>query len=188
MFGWYLVVVVISLFLFWRGKKRFSMMLSELSSRVAQVEELLLEVCSVLEEKEPLPEIVLPSESTQQVEEEEDNSFEPLRRAEINLADDGKNVIGSETIEPEVISAKETQEKNTSFEKPETSDSTITTFLHENQIKKNRFETIDLSSLPERNQMIIELFQKGLSVKEIARKSGMGQGEVQLIIDLYTQK
>ncbi|HEY8344371.1 MAG TPA: hypothetical protein VIL66_04165 [Bacillota bacterium] len=39
-----------------------------------------------------------------------------------------------------------------------------------------------------KRQMIIDLSNEGAPIKEIARQVGMGQGEVQLIIDLYSKK
>lgn len=56
---------------------------------------------------------------------------------------------------------------------------------------RNRAQTPPLNppfGKHKRNQRIVDLFQQGMSVKEIAMRTGMGQGEVQLIIDLYSRR
>lgn len=41
--------------------------------------------------------------------------------------------------------------------------------------------------LPNNNQNILELYQQGLAVTDIARQLGLGVGEVRLVIDLYRE-
>lgn len=48
--------------------------------------------------------------------------------------------------------------------------------------------TESISPGVDKRQMIIDLSNEGAPIKEIARQVGMGQGEVQLIIDLYSKK
>lgn len=52
--------------------------------------------------------------------------------------------------------------------------------------RKNRqVDTVNLSKQAEINQKILALHQEGLSEVEIARKLGMGVGEIRLVIGLY---
>lgn len=201
MIGWSVLLAVLMsffLFLFWRGRKRIQAVLAELSSRVALVEELLLEIYSVIEKKELFPELISPAETAGSLtEEEEDGSPVSLPLIETNPADGERMMTGREKREPEKEIMEKTQEQKVIIElengelnkkaHSETAQPKTTTPPLGREIKKERLDKIDTSALPERSKTIIELLQKGFSVKEIARTSGIGQGEVQLIIDLYLQ-
>ena len=41
---------------------------------------------------------------------------------------------------------------------------------------------------PDRQEQVLALYRENISVKDISKKLGMGQGEVKLIIDLYAKK
>ncbi len=229
MFGWYLGSFLIILFIFWRTKKKYFTILSNLSSRISQVEELLLEICAVLETQNPLDEVS--SETTESIVKEESKSSEASilftpQNLEEKLPARANNVTDAKPIMNNSLKQKKETEKTGNFfklkkeqqkiDKPEpdqqesspqkaltvkTINSKETTAHIEQEmpereskvtigqgtVKKAR-ENMELLNVPERHQTIIRLFQKGLSVKEIARQSGMGQGEVQLIIDLYVQQ
>jgi hypothetical protein len=254
MIGWlifFLVLISFFFFLTRRGRKRLQASLAELASRVAQVEELLLEICAVLEEKEPFPE--LPEETEEPLSEDESDVIAPQsivhpevdpnpaareerpprqespganEQGEIrelligegrlshqkrperetnertggNLSEQPKQKPGvqskpklaahpREAVQakrPEQTAARE-RDVVSQNEKGNTAQPQVESASRGRESNKERLAKIDPAALPERSRKIIELLQKGLSVKEIARSTGMGQGEVQLIIDLYLQ-
>ncbi|NLW56908.1 MAG: hypothetical protein GX050_09925 [Firmicutes bacterium] len=247
MFGWFVLLLLVFIFFFFflsrRGRKRLQVRLAELSSRVAQVEELLLEICAVLEEKEPIPEL-LPAETEEALFEEERDvissrevrdpklsvealpeeerevlSSPSLARTDVNSVDSERRPphqarLEAETREKTGEHPREKPKKEPSDQSrekaPEKQPEQKVTATHGKgassqkannttaqpqaassprgrEINQERLNKIDPSTLPERSKRIIELLQQGLSVKEIARTTGMGQGEVQLIIDLYLQ-
>lgn len=103
---------------------------------------------------------------------------------------------------PKVVSIKGPEPVRGEVENADVSPSQNRVFL-DNEEKNVRFRGVEQSEgwnkaqtppleIPfgkhKRNQRIVSLFQQGMSVKEIAMKTGMGQGEVQLIVDLYSRR
>mgnify|MGYP001217040404 CR=1 FL=1 len=253
MIGWSgLLLVIILSFIFIlnrRGRKGLQASLGELSSRVAQVEELLLEICAVLEEKERIFE-PLPAEAEEALPEDESNVLSPQllphtevevsppagerkpareERPEPGVEDEirelligekkaphqkrpepetkgktGKNLSEQPKQKPQEKPGDQAREKAVEKRPGQTGTAAgeknevglvenvkpsqqATSSSRGKEINRARLEKIDPTKLPERSRKIFELLQQGLSVKEIARSTGMGQGEVQLIIDLYLQ-
>lgn len=229
MIGWSgLLLVIILSFIFIlnrRGRKGLQASLGELSSRVAQVEELLLEICAVLEEKERIFE-PLPAEAEEALPEDESNVLSPqlLPHTEVEVSPPagerkpareerpepetkgktGKNLSEQPKQKPQEKPGDQAREKAVEKRPGQTGTAAgeknevglvenvkpsqqATSSSRGKEINRARLEKIDPTKLPERSRKIFELLQQGLSVKEIARSTGMGQGEVQLIIDLYLQ-
>lgn len=133
--NWFFLFVCLILIFFFLGeKRRVNKSFAELKSRLQQVEELLVEVCAVLEN-----------------ERAEDD---PSRKGEDQSGKVGKRFSGEEV----------------SFKSK----------WREEEVKKE-----DRKS--RKTKKIINLYNQGHSVNEIARQTGTGQGEVQLIIDLYSR-
>ncbi len=52
-------------------------------------------------------------------------------------------------------------------------------------VDKNDSNSLQTSSMPNKNEKILELFNSGKSLIEISKQLGIGQGEVKLVVDLY---
>ena len=162
MFGWCLLFMLVITVLgrwYW---KMYALKLSDVNARLFQVEELLLEVCSLIEEGSG-KETLLPVEETTEflAVEEISPTVEAPAEAEIEL---------QEAELPKADTAPPTQSKSGTRDP-----------------KGKKGGKVDQQKLSEWNQQIIELYEKGHSVQEIARQIEKGQGEVQLVVDLYLQ-
>lgn len=230
MFGWYLGCFLVVLFIFWRTKKKYFTILSELSSRISLVEELLLEICAVLEEQEPLSKVSLEMTETIVEEESSEPSREPLvfsppqdleekqpneklptnpeqimpnsskpvkevqkpdkleTKKKESIPEKAQKVTSSNSKENKTHAEQKTPEEEGNTNLKQETPKRKSKVNNKQETLKKEIENIEMLATPERHQTIIELYQKGLTVKEIARQSGMGQGEVQLIIDLYVQQ
>ncbi|NLY91251.1 MAG: hypothetical protein GX081_06540 [Firmicutes bacterium] len=170
--GWYIfILLVLLVFGFWERKK-YGRKLSELTSRLTQVEELLLEVCALVEEGQTANEPSSPA------------AFEEKKGEEGGEAN-------RETIAQAPPSSAPAQEKKRVAppeQPPSPPPQTGLTELPNKDGKKDKKLKIIRENLPEWNQQIIELWQQGLPVPEIARQTGKGQGEVQLIVELYCKE
>ncbi|HBR29332.1 MAG TPA: hypothetical protein DD789_07820 [Firmicutes bacterium] len=152
MFGWCLLFMLVIIVLGRRAWKKYALKLAELNSRLSQVEELLLEVCSLVEE-ESGEEMLLPVVETAQ-----------LPAAELPKAD-SEQLAQAELLPPAALPSDQGTKHP----------------------KGKKGGSVNPQKLPEWHQQIIELYEKGLSVQEIARQIEKGQGEVQLVVDLYLQ-
>ncbi|NLM37178.1 MAG: hypothetical protein GX202_03510 [Firmicutes bacterium] len=206
-----LVLVVLG----WRERKRNIRKFSEITSRLAQVEELLLEVCSLVEERllqeelSPLPnepeEPVKPQRLLVETEElaEAAAPEEPPRPAEPGSTDRvARRVVSKqpeETNQPRATAAgkkespvptREQTGRSARTERPAQAKSNVAQPKLPAQEESRpavsrKVKNIKGQKLSPGNQKIIELWRKGLSIQDIARQLEKGQGEVQLIVDLY---
>ena len=171
-FGWCVLFMLVIIGLGRRALKKYALMLSELDSRLAQVEELLLEVCTLVEE-----------------ESGEETLFSVVEAEQFPVAEEGEIPTEKAPLpeiwiqEAEPLKADSTPLAQTKSEEPVV----FSTDQSAKQIKGKNEGTVKQQKLPEWKQQIIELHEKGLSVQAIARQIGKGQGEVQLVVDLYAQ-
>ncbi len=175
------------IFLLWLWEKRKTRRrLADLRLRVRHIEELLLEICAYLEREA---------------------KKEPAGKEEGKQLDDGRMVKDLLTEEPvkeerakeELASSSLVQEEKEAGREGETEREAEPAVETGNDRsgpgpgrgkgktgeKKKITETVQV---PERHRDVLNLFEQGLSVKDIARRTGMGQGEVQLIVDLYAPR
>ena len=196
MVGWCFLFMLVIIVLGWRERKKNLRKFSEINFRLAQVEELLLEVCALVEERlvqEELPPLLdEPQESgTRQepVEQEEPvkpQVVEPEKPEGVKTREVG-NKAGKTKQPTQTAAAQREEQPVLSEEQPEppVSQPRMPAKQGSKQTKGKKAKKAKGQKLPPWNQQIIELWQKGLSVQEIARQIEKGQGEVQLIIDLY---
>lgn len=204
MVGWGFLFLLVVIILGWRERRRNYRKFSELNTRLAQVEELLLEVCALVEEKivpgelPPLqPEPAVPEKPAEKTEPdqpgrrkepEKPNADEVGAPGTTALRVVSKPVEETAPPSPTVASRKEqpglTGEQPAPPEQPD-SPPKMPAKKGRKPATDKKTKTVNVQKLPPWNQQIIELWQKGLSVQEIARQIGKGQGEVQLILDLY---
>jgi len=194
MLGWFFLFMLVVIGLGWRERKKNARIFSELSSRLAQVEELLLEVCALVEEKLALEELPpLPEEmeetSAPHEREEAEEAARPEEPTERQLAEsvvvegtpeatnEPPQTVDVQREEPQLPQEQEPQRPAPQTQPPAREGSKPT--------KGKKAGTAKRPKLPPWNEKIIELWQQGVSVPEIARQVEKGQGEVQLIIDLY---
>lgn len=220
MVGWCFFFLLVIIVLGWRERKRNWRRFSEITSRLAQVEELLLEVCSLVEERlikeelSPLPHEPEKTEKPEEPEvteepEEKAQPEKPQGPAELGRPDgvERREVShlpeGTKQPSPTAMGKRETSvlnreqpeepgqpEQPEQPERPEQAKSPVSqpkpqTQAESKQTMGRKVKAPKGQNLPAWNQQIIELWQKGLSVQEIARQLEKGQGEVQLIVDLY---
>jgi FtsZ-interacting cell division protein ZipA len=172
LFGWYLILMLVLVVLVFWERKSSGRRLSELEARLRQVEELLLEICALMEEEETT------IESPASAQQETENSKAPGRE---NPQPVGQTPppIASGPVEVAVTASGQPQSPSVQ-PKPKTPP--------KKEVKKESKHKVKREKLPQWNQQIIQLWQQGLPVPEIARQTGKGQGEVQLIIDLYCKE
>ncbi len=177
MFGWCLLFMLVIIVLGRRAWKKYALKLAELNSRLSQVEELLLEVCSLVEE-ESGEEMLLPVVEIAQLPAEEEGG---------DQTEDGAN----QTIElplPQIRAAELPKADSEQLAQAELlPPAALPSDQGPKHPKGKKGGSVNPQKLPEWHQQIIELYEKGLSVQEIARQIEKGQGEVQLVVDLYLQ-
>jgi len=171
--GWHIFFLLVWLFLSFWERKKYRRKLSELNSRLTQVEELLLEVCALVEEGKTANE---PSSPTLEEKKGEDRG-EVRRESTAQAPPFG---VPAQEIKPV------TPQEQPPLPSPQPGLAAQPNRRDRN--KKARKPKVTPDKLPEWNQQIIELWQQGLPVPEIARQTGKGQGEVQLIVELYCEE
>ncbi|NLC53986.1 MAG: hypothetical protein GX770_08485 [Firmicutes bacterium] len=208
MVGWCFLFMLVIIVLGWRERKKNFRNYSELNSRLAQAEELLLEVCALVEERvvqeelPPLPDEPEELEIQQELETRQEpvGQEEPLKpqapvepevpgKPEAVKTEEAHNQAG-EAQKPPPTAVDQKEQPLLAGEqgeqpKPPVSSAKTPAKQGSKHTKGKKAKRAKEQKLPPWNQQIIELWQKGLSVQEIARQIEKGQGEVQLIIDLY---
>jgi outer membrane biosynthesis protein TonB len=199
MVGWCFLLMLVIIVLGWRERKKNTRKFSEINTRLAQVEELLLEVCALVEENviqedlSPLPnELGEPVELEEPIITPEPVVPEKLEKPEMVEKRESSNRKGKTDKPPQSAAVQKEKAVSTreQLEQPEqagppASPPKMPAKQGSKQTKGKKVKTAKGQKLSPLNQQIIELWQKGLSVQEIARQIEKGQGEVQLIIDLY---
>ncbi len=173
--------------------------LAGLNSRIRQLEELLLEVCAVLEENREKEEAEGSGTARLEPAGQEPGEPESLGKPE-ELGEPEKpgepESIGApgEFGEPEEIvqyaAPKEPEEPVAlvslppfaAEERPTAEEEYIYGWTGGEDPAPPEQQAAD------RRHQVLELFHQGIPVKTIARRIGMGQGEAQLIIDLYARR
>lgn len=183
MLGWCIFFLLLVLVLVYRERKKNARKFDELDSRLSQVEELVLELCALVEERETAGE---PSPSAALEEKKEGNAH---GRKEEERKEVSQEAAGQ--TRPYSVPAPETKPVQPVAPPPSLSSppsSPEAAAQPERGEKKGRKPKVIPEQLPEWHQQIIELWQQGLAIPEIARQTGKGQGEVQLIVDLYCKE
>lgn len=201
----------IAILLFWNLWERIKnrRRLASLNSRIRQLEELLLEVCAVLEESRNSEEPAA-SRAGQLVPAEEPAALAGLKAVEITEEPPEEPEKPEETGKPE--EAGEPEERVTPLppaggREHRDHQAAKGTTAGERQAGEEENEREEEEgpaaiadraggeeSVPpelpaaDRRRQVLELFHQGIPVKTIARRFGMGQGEAQLIIDLYARR
>ncbi|HHU82657.1 MAG TPA: hypothetical protein GXZ26_06605 [Firmicutes bacterium] len=192
----------IAILLFWILWERIRnrLRLTGLNSRIRQLEELLLEVCAVLEEslKKEEPETSFAAqlepamkESGEPEKPEELEEPEKLEAPE-ELEESEKPVsplplVGKKDYwDPQAKTVAMAEEQPTAEQEGERGTGEGKPAIH-GQTGGEESGQPELQAADRRRQ-VLELFHQGIPVKTIARKIGMGQGEAQLIIDLYARR
>lgn len=211
MVGWCFLLMLVIIVLGWRERKKNTRKFSEINTRLAQVEELLLEVCALVEENVIQEDLSpLPNELGEPVElEDRGETPEPVELEEPIITPEP--VVAEKLEKPEMVEKRESSNRKGKTDKPPQSaavqkEKAVSTREQleqpeqagppasppkmpakqgSKQTKGKKVKTAKGQKLSPLNQQIIELWQKGLSVQEIARQIEKGQGEVQLIIELY---
>lgn len=178
MSGWHIFILLLLLILWYGERKKVTRRISEVEFRLAHVEELLLEVCALVEEgesgSEPAPSAVLENKKEEDRKEAKEESPAPIKPSPVATVSSPENKAAGPSEKPPVLSSP--------------SGTVAQVAQPEREEKKGRKPKVPLGKLPEWHQQIIELWQQGLPIPEIARQTGKGQGEVQLILDLYCKE
>lgn len=172
MFGWHIFFLLALLVLGYWERKKYGRKLSELDSRLTQVEELLLEVCALVEEGNTTREPSSPAASEERKGED---------RGEASRGSAGQTP-------PSSVPTQEIKPVAPPEQPPSPASQSGLAAQTKKGEKKGRKPKVAREKLPEWNQQIIELWQQGVPVPEIARQTGKGQGEVQLIVELYCKE
>src|SRR5690554_2062389 len=155
-----------------RDKRKILRKFSDLRLRVRQMEELLLEICAYLEKE------------TKETAAVEGQGKPPDSGRTVKAMLFEQSTI-KEQKQPEPAKSPSTTERKGVVRKAETD-------LNAEKAGSGGSDTCESRpahrKVPERHREILGLFQQGISVKNIARQTGMGQGEVQLIVDLYARR
>ena len=171
--------------------------LAKVNSRIRQLEELLLEVCAILEEnrekEEPAASRVArlaaakePEDLVEQVEQAKPD--EPEKPQEAGEPEEGITSLspaaGKEDRDRPAgkkAAVGEEPAKGEERDKEEGPASAGGGSGGEKPIPPEQ-------QAADRRRQVLDLYHQGMPVKAIARRIGMGQGEAQLIIDLYGRR
>lgn len=175
----------IIIFLLWLWDKRRTLRkLSDLRIRVGHIEELLLEICAYLEREA----------KKETAERERGNNLDTGRMVKTLLFEQPvKKEQKQPVLSPPVQERNEIVQKEATNGKSEPTvdtgkDRSVRRPAGEKGKTGEKKKIVETVQVPRRHRDVLNLFQQGVSVKDIARQTGMGQGEVQLIVDLYAPR
>lgn len=204
--SFFCLTVPILIWLLW-DRIKIRRRLANLIPRIRQLEELLLEVCAVLEKdlKKQGPETAcvvqtLLLDDGQPSARQQEQQVESLPSGDEARPHARNHRIGqAETMEtvnnrPAEEEAREEKKKEKNEEKKEEKKEERVSETRERPASatpeydgREDFAQLE-SQVGDRRRQVLELFHQGIPVKTIARRIGMGQGEAQLIIDLYARR